>query len=310
MTRSRDTIHIDELLLTLPLATDDTNGKGEHSQAILLSLIIAHDISRTARSDDLTYSINYAAVYKTLVETLPATRYASLEALVDYVFQTLFRSHPEVDEASVVVTLRDTLPRFAIETTCRRDQTSTGPYRFTIGGLVFPTIVGVNPRERTEKQPVVFDITIDRLRQHSTLQEQFPFVNLSTSIRQVCTSVSLPSGRVANVPMDSIDIRYLDLPHRRGTRVGRRMSRSRAYKTPRRQGDDQALETKCLGPRGLCSNPNNPTTSRLSRRFFSVWVPGAFITSTHVHVSKGRRGEQWLIDVATFRRPGARLESR
>ena len=233
MTRSRDTIRIDELLLTLPLAGDDTSDKGEHSQATLLSLIITHDISRAARSDDLTYSINYAAVYKTLVETLPGTRYASLEALVDYVFEALFRSHPEVDEASVVVTLRDTLPRFAIETTRRRDQTSMGPYRFTIGGLVFPIIIGVNPRERTEKQPVVFDITIDRQQQNSTLQERFPFVNLSTSIHQVCTGVSFPSGGAANVRMDFIDIRHLGLPHRRGTRVGRRMSRSRAYKRAR-----------------------------------------------------------------------------
>lgn len=180
-----DTIHIAELLLTLSISTDD---KEEHSHATLLSVIIAHDISRTARSDDLTYSINYAAVHATLVETLPKTHYTSLDVLVDHVFETLFRSHPDVHEAGVVATLRDTSPRFAIETTRRRDQTSTGPSQFAFIGLDFSAIIGVNPQERIEKQPVSFDITIRR--QHRTnVPEQFPFFGLSTSIREVGTTV-------------------------------------------------------------------------------------------------------------------------
>ena len=304
LTRSTDTIRIDELVLTLSVADGDTDDKKE---AILLSLSITHDISRAARSDDLAYSINYAAVYKTLVEDLPKTRYASLETLVDRVFESLFRSHPEVDEASVVVMLRDTPPRFTIETTRRRDQTSRDPYRFILSGLTFPVIIGVNPRERTEKQPVVLDITIDRQQQTSMLPGGFPFHHLSTSIHQVCT-ISLHSGRGADLRMGSIDIRCLCIPHRRGTRVGRRMSRSRVHKRPRRQSDDQALEAKRLGPRRLRSSPNNPTTKRLSRGFFSAWIHGAFTTSTHVPVYRATAGEQWLIPVVAFCRPCAGLK--
>ncbi|KAG6380340.1 Dihydropteroate synthase-like protein [Boletus reticuloceps] len=180
----KDTIRIDELLLTLSFAADG-DGNEEHSQAVLLSVIIAHDISKAARSDNVAYSIDYAAVCATLTETLPKTRYTSLEALVERVFKTLFRSHPDVDEASVVVTLQDALPHVTIETTRRRGQTSTGPYRFVINKLTFSAILGVNPRERIEKQPVVFDITIDR---GVTSQERFPFVALATSIHQTFTA--------------------------------------------------------------------------------------------------------------------------
>ncbi|KAH0831383.1 Dihydropteroate synthase-like protein [Lanmaoa asiatica] len=171
-----DTINISELLLTLSISND----KEGHSQATLLSLTIAHDISRTARSDDLTYSINYAAVYATLVETLPKIHYTSLDVLVDHVFETLFRSHPDIHEACVIATLRDTLPRFTIEMTRRRDQTLTDACKFALIGLGFSAIIGVNPRERIEKQTVLFDITVQR----TGLQEQFPFFGLTTSIRE------------------------------------------------------------------------------------------------------------------------------
>lgn len=184
-----DTIHIADLLLTLSIS--DNNDKEEHAQAILLSLIVAHDVSRAARSDDLAYSINYAGVYATLVEALPKTHYASLDVLVDHVFETLFRSHPDVHEACVVATLRDTSPRFTIETTRRRSQTLTGPSQFALIGLDFSAIIGVNPRERIEKQTVVFDITVQQ-QQRTDLQEQFPFVGLSTSIREVCITMRLP----------------------------------------------------------------------------------------------------------------------
>lgn len=92
--------------------------------------------------------------------------------------------------------------------------------------------------------------------------------------------------------MDAIDICSVGIPDRRGTRVGRRVSHSRVYKRPRRQGDCQALETKRLDARGVCSNPNNPTTNRLSRRF-----------------SRDRGGERWLLLVA-FCRPCTWFESR
>lgn len=197
MARSRDTLHINELLLTLSISNDDVQDTEANPQPISLSLIIAHDISRTARSDDLTHSINYAVVYTTLVETLPKTRYNSLEALADHVFESLFRSHPEVDEARVVVTVRDNLPRFTIETIRRRDRASTGPSGFTIDELSFPAIIGVNPQERAEKQPVVFDIMIHR-QQRFVLQGSFPFLGLSTSIRQVCATVPLQMRQCAN----------------------------------------------------------------------------------------------------------------
>ena len=179
-----DTIHINELLLTLSISDNDFEDKEANLQAILLSLAIPHDISRTARSDDLAYSINYAAVYKTLAETLPKTRHTSLEALADHAFGCLFRSHPEVGEVSVVVTARDTLPRCTVATTRSRSNQALIGTRFTVDGLGFPAIIGVNPRERTEKQPVVFDITVHR-QQRTTSQKPFQFLGLSTSIHQV-----------------------------------------------------------------------------------------------------------------------------
>ncbi|KAG9310179.1 hypothetical protein JVU11DRAFT_9803 [Chiua virens] len=178
MTRSRDIIHIHELLLTLSISNEDVDSKELNPHAILLSLSISHDISSTARSDNLTYSINYATIYKELVDTLPQKSYSSLEALAENAFETVFRSHPDVHDMSVVVSLRDRLPRFTLETARRRDQPSVGPYQFTVDGLTFPAIIGVNPRERIEKQPVVFDITVQR----PTSQDHFPFFGLAKSI--------------------------------------------------------------------------------------------------------------------------------
>ena len=188
--RCRDTIHIDELVLTLTLDDDE--------QAVLLSLCLTHDVSRAARSDDLTHSINYAAVYTTLIATLSKTPFTSLEALVDRVYETLFGSHPDVDEAGLVVTLRDASPRFTIETTRKRGQTSMNPCKSVINGLAFDTIIGVNPPERIKEQLVVFDVTINGQQQG----EPFPFVALSASIRRVCTIPFLSSRQCANARMD------------------------------------------------------------------------------------------------------------
>ncbi|KAF8439778.1 Dihydropteroate synthase-like protein [Boletus edulis BED1] len=187
MTRPKDTIRVDKVPLTLSFAGDDANGEEEHLQAVLLSFILAHDISKAARSDDLTYSVDYTAAYAILIETLPKTRHASLEALVELVFETLFRIHLDVDEASVVVTLQGALPRFMIEATRKREQPLVRPYRFIIKKLGFSTITGSDPRERIEKQPVMFDITVDR-KQHGSSQDWFPFVALATSIHQTFTA--------------------------------------------------------------------------------------------------------------------------
>ncbi|KAG9308907.1 hypothetical protein JVU11DRAFT_11367 [Chiua virens] len=181
---STDTIRIHELLLPLSISNVDVDDKETRLHDVLISLSISHDISRTAHSDDLTYSIDYAAIYTELVRTLPEASYTSLEGLADHVFETAFRTHPDVHDVVVVVTLRDTSPNFTVEMARRRDHGLTSPSKFTINGLVFPAIIGINPRERTEKQPLGFDIIVQR-PQKSLSQEYFPLVGLSTSIREM-----------------------------------------------------------------------------------------------------------------------------
>ncbi|KAF9224957.1 Dihydropteroate synthase [Gyrodon lividus] len=179
--QTKDTIHINELLLTLTITDDHPAGREARLQPILLSLAISHDITRTACFDDLTYSINYASVCSTLAESLPKIHHVSLEALVDYLFDSLFCLHSEVQEASVIATqMKGPLQpaTTSITATRRRDQTPTVPEEFILKGLKCPAIIGVESYERTRKQPLFFDITVRRLRKTSS-QDPFPFLGLS-----------------------------------------------------------------------------------------------------------------------------------
>ncbi|KIK93006.1 hypothetical protein PAXRUDRAFT_542909 [Paxillus rubicundulus Ve08.2h10] len=177
----RDTIGINQLLLTLTITDDHPHGKETRLQPILLSLAISHDISRSACFDDLTYSINYVSVCSTLAEHLPKIHHASLEALVDHLFDYLFHLHSEIQEASVIAKqVKGPLQpaTVSIKATRRRDQLPTVPDEFLLEGLKCPVVIGVEPHERTRKQPLFFDITVRRQRMESS-QDQIPFLGLS-----------------------------------------------------------------------------------------------------------------------------------
>ncbi|KIJ64763.1 hypothetical protein HYDPIDRAFT_28125 [Hydnomerulius pinastri MD-312] len=180
--RNKDTIHVNELLLTLAIL----EGTLARVQPVLISLAISHDIAMAASSDDLNYSINYASVCATLAEFLPRIHHVSLEALVDCLFDALFRNFAEVEEASVTVTQTKgpLQPATAsLQATRRRDLTFMVPDQFILKGLKCSAIIGVEPYERTRKQPLFFDITLRRQRKSGS-QDHFAFLGLSTLLCQ------------------------------------------------------------------------------------------------------------------------------
>lgn len=141
-------------------------------QPILVTLSIQHDLAKVAEDDDLSYSINYSSICKSLKHLSGVAQYDSLERMLDDIFQIVFESH-EVSEMTVkVVQTKAPLHSGAVgcESTRTRNRILSGRNRFFCEDLVCQAIIGVNPCEREEKQTVCFNISVQRSQ---NLEESF-----------------------------------------------------------------------------------------------------------------------------------------
>ncbi|CAL1709950.1 unnamed protein product [Somion occarium] len=154
-------------------------------QPVQITLDISHDISRTAETDDLVYSIDYSSICKTIVASCAGEHFSSLESLHDYIRDECFKAHQEIQQLGLCI-LR---PRgllypaiTAIQTTATRTGSSSHSpdERLYVSNLEIRTIVGINECEREEAQLVRFDLTFHR---SSHRRYAFPFRNTERRIR-------------------------------------------------------------------------------------------------------------------------------
>ncbi|KAJ7093999.1 Dihydropteroate synthase-like protein [Mycena belliarum] len=170
-TPRRDTIRINDLLLTVPLLTGSIWPKPSGVavvQPVLISLSIPHNISSTAATDDLSHTINYSLLCSALRDSLndKTLPLESLESLSVQIFDILLGSN--VSEAHLrIVQSRAPLNCKAVGVECISTRGSgmpwtTGYVKQFLEDLECSVIVGVNACEREERQVVRVNISVER----------------------------------------------------------------------------------------------------------------------------------------------------
>jgi dihydroneopterin aldolase/2-amino-4-hydroxy-6-hydroxymethyldihydropteridine diphosphokinase/dihydropteroate synthase len=179
MHQPRDTIRINDLVLTVPLLAGaiwpKTTGQAA-LQPILVSLSIPHSISSTASMDDLSHSVNYSLLCSLLRDSLndKTAPFETLESLSVRIFDILLlrsgsdaSSLPFLGEACLrVVQSRAPLNCKAVgiesvATTSSSESWSAGYVKHFCEDLECSTIIGINACEREERQIVRVNISIE-----------------------------------------------------------------------------------------------------------------------------------------------------
>ncbi|KAJ3800026.1 Dihydropteroate synthase [Lentinula aff. detonsa] len=175
-----DLIRVNDLLVTVLLHTGSrwpSKGSKPTAQPVHISLAIPHDISSTARYDDLSRSINYSSLASTL-RTCISPIVASQEHAFESLEQLLFRcfdllltpgstSSPRLPGAQIkIVQLKPPLhcKKLAIEGEGTREPDASWKLtkiRHIVEDLECQPIIGVNPAERLERQTVRINITVE-----------------------------------------------------------------------------------------------------------------------------------------------------
>ena len=161
----RDVIRINNLNLSLAVTT--SRWSQTSTQPVVVTLSFERSLKDAAETDDLQRSIDYSTVHSALIrlaETRP--EYPSLEALAEHILQTVFGICEAIQEATVNVVQMLSSPRasFGIQFSRFRSAVGTvphGPYRIFLRGLVCNAIIGVNPSERVQKQPVRLNVSLE-----------------------------------------------------------------------------------------------------------------------------------------------------
>ncbi|KZT63520.1 Dihydropteroate synthase [Daedalea quercina L-15889] len=136
---------------------------GPTQQPILVTLDLAHDTRSTAATDDLSRSINYAAVSDTVIQAIPdSSSVPSLEVLIELVSRSCYERHPETQELSVGARIALSSGTIAgVEVNTARGLPCPVRRRAFIDHLECQAIVGVNPKEREVRQPILLDVILD-----------------------------------------------------------------------------------------------------------------------------------------------------
>ncbi|KAK7676103.1 hypothetical protein QCA50_020943 [Cerrena zonata] len=159
-------------------------------QPVNITLEIKHDITRTAETDDLTHSINYSSVSKTISTSCQVTDFDSLESLFDYARDRTFEEHDDVHHIHLEIQRPRGLlypATTAIRAEARRSANTPSAEQLSISNLEIRTIIGINDCEREETQLVRFDLIFHRRTRPTSV---FPFRNLERSIRNDVTKSS------------------------------------------------------------------------------------------------------------------------
>ncbi|TFK40337.1 Dihydropteroate synthase-like protein [Crucibulum laeve] len=171
--RNGDLIRINDLLLTVSLCT------GAHwpqttiqatPQPVLISVSIPYDIRHTASTDDLSHSINYATLSNEIRDLVSSGSFKSLDDLSSRIYSALsassLKAHPGIHQLHLKV-IQTKAPLHcrevgleSIANILPAGQWEVVNVKHFLDDLTCPTIIGINPAERLEKQVVKIRITI------------------------------------------------------------------------------------------------------------------------------------------------------
>lgn len=170
--RNRDQVYIRNLRHDI-IVGKDAWGRANKAQPLLINLWIFTEkaIENTARDDDITKSIDYSQLCKTLKQEVN-----DADSLVSVAGEISFacfrhRSPNSVAEGGDSLKLELTLPKGVLQ--CNKGITYTMESHFILNGtgsrfsdestkieaIQCACVLGVNPHERLEKQPVSIDLS-------------------------------------------------------------------------------------------------------------------------------------------------------
>jgi len=170
---SKDIIRVNDLLLTVLLRHGARWAQSNAEpvlQPILVTLSIAHDLRRTALTDDLSYSINYASICSTLCQRVTSNDVTeSLEALSKRIFDLVFG----LEDQSVIQEVHLKVLQIKAPLHCKTIGVDSiakvgnghawgvDSVRHFCEDIECQAIVGLNACEREVKQVVRLDISIE-----------------------------------------------------------------------------------------------------------------------------------------------------
>lgn len=163
-------------------------------QPIVVSLDILHDIIAAGTSDDLTQSVNYSEVskiaQKVCSDSQPSYNSGGITALglSDRILeQCLAGISLPIAELSVNLDLPKAVLRAKsafVHISRKRDGSLSGKVKFGIKDLLVHTVVGINPQEREDKQPVLVNIDLACNKELSR-DTHLPFAKLERTLSTV-----------------------------------------------------------------------------------------------------------------------------
>lgn len=158
------------------------------SQPVSISLDICHDIGAAGFADDLSQSVDYSAACKSAQNAcnvdstdLAATAYGLTNRVLR---QCVSDINLPISEVGVEIQLPKAVLRArsaSVSVSRKKDGSLSKSPMFKINELVVHTIVGINPQERVDKQPVVITLALEHA---SDLDNSYKF-NFACLERQI-----------------------------------------------------------------------------------------------------------------------------
>lgn len=195
-TPTRDAVFLRNLTLSAIIGKDAWQ-RSERPQPVVIDLKLQTDITVAAAQDTVEHTLNYGTLYKNITglveEGEPAMtmggrkQWGNLRNLAAVLCYIPFRTAQETNGISIsLVELSITLPKgvllaeggvamsWVIESSSKTNiEVRDDLQRFFIRQLKIPTIIGVNPHERLEKQQVVIDLTLRDIADHSAIWTEY-----------------------------------------------------------------------------------------------------------------------------------------
>jgi dihydroneopterin aldolase/2-amino-4-hydroxy-6-hydroxymethyldihydropteridine diphosphokinase/dihydropteroate synthase len=168
-------------------------------QLISISLSIFYDVSKTAETDDLKYSINYSEIANRIRNAVASKTFFSLQDLARSICQSMDSSGPlspsdDAPGSEIRVKVKQLkaplhAKTVAIEHLAKRMPNGSWTHRkinHIVEDLTCPIIVGINPAERLERQNVVVNLSVDTGDQGLERGYWLDFRNLIKVLYEVC----------------------------------------------------------------------------------------------------------------------------
>ncbi|KAK7460898.1 trifunctional dihydropteroate synthetase [Stygiomarasmius scandens] len=180
-------------------------------QPVLVTLSVPHDISSTAKTDELEHSINYSTLASSIRDKIDTSQsFESLEDLTHSIFDVLLspaaKGTPRLSGVQLKVTqVKPPLHCKSVSVEAEATRSGDSSWNLTLNGIIHriedlecDLIVGINPAERVEKQLVRINITAETLGHMGTkekldLKSKECWIDFRALIRTVYEVVSKSS---------------------------------------------------------------------------------------------------------------------